>query len=90
MTAPDRDARVDGEIAAPLRAASAGPDELHAARLAAAIDAALDREDSARDIRRRSGITEGPRRRWRVVAVAAVAAAVDVAAAAAAVAANGV
>ena len=71
-----RRARVDAEIAAPLREASPGVDELHRARLVSAIDAALDREDSARDIRRRSGITEGPRRRWRVVAVAAVAAAV--------------
>ena len=60
-----RRARVDTEIAAPLREASPDVDELHRARLVSAIDAALDREDSARDIRRRSGITEGPRRRWR-------------------------
>lgn len=71
-----RRTRVDAEIAAPLREASPGVDELHRARLVSAIDAALDREDSARDVRRRSGITEGPRRRWRLVAIAAVAAAV--------------
>jgi hypothetical protein len=76
MSSNERHARVDAEIAAPLREASPGVDELHRARLVSAIDAALDREDSARDIRRRSGITEGPRRRWRFVAVTAVAAAV--------------
>jgi len=75
MTAPDRDARVDGEIAAPLRAASAGPDELHAARLAAAIDAALDREDGERAARRQRA-AQGPATRRRRVVAGAVAAAV--------------
>src|SRR6185503_3844464 len=75
MIVPDRDARVDSEIAAPLRAASAGPDELHAARLAAAIDAALDREDGERAARRQRA-AQGPATRRRRVVAGAVAAAV--------------
>ena len=69
MNASERDARVEAEIAAPLREASPALDELHRARLMSAIDAALDREDEARPTRvagrdRRAAA----RRRWRIVA----------------------
>jgi ferric-dicitrate binding protein FerR (iron transport regulator) len=44
MNATDRAARVESEIVAPLRRAGAELDELHRARLASAIEAALDRD----------------------------------------------
>ena len=54
MSTNDRLARVDGEIAAPLRETSPAVDELHRARLVSAIDGVLDREDADRDARRRA------------------------------------
>jgi ferric-dicitrate binding protein FerR (iron transport regulator) len=74
MSTNERLARVDTEIAAPLRDASPAVDELHRARLVSAIDGVLDREDAARDARRRAK-AQRPRRRWPIVAGAAVAAA---------------
>ena len=74
MSTNDRLARVDGEIAAPLRETSPAVDELHRARLVSAIDALLDREDADRDARRRAK-AQRPRWRWRIVAGAAVVAA---------------
>jgi len=76
MNARDRDARVEAEIAAPLREASPAVDDLHRARLTSAIEAALDSEDEDRRTRRR-GAPYSPRsrRRWQIVAVGAVAAA---------------
>jgi len=47
MSGRERDARVDAEIAAPLRAVSPALDEIHRARLASAIEAALDGADEA-------------------------------------------
>ena len=47
MNAAERDARVDTEIAAPLRGAVSRLDELHRARLAVAIEAALNRDATA-------------------------------------------
>ncbi len=44
MNAADRDARVDAEVVTPLREVTASLDELHRARLASAIEAALDRD----------------------------------------------
>jgi ferric-dicitrate binding protein FerR (iron transport regulator) len=73
MSTNERFARVDNEIAAPLREASPAVDELHRARLLSAIDGALDREDADREARRTNG--QRPRGRWRIVAGAAVAAA---------------
>jgi ferric-dicitrate binding protein FerR (iron transport regulator) len=74
MKADDLSARVDTEIAAPLRDVNPGVDELHRARLVSAIDAALDSEDRARAERRRATATGGrARRRWAIVAVGAVA-----------------
>ena len=75
MTARERDARVESEIAAPLREASAAVDDLHRARLTSAIEAALDGEDDDRRTRRRGApYTPRSRRRWQMVAVGAVAA----------------
>ncbi|HLK91394.1 MAG TPA: FecR domain-containing protein [Polyangia bacterium] len=62
MKARERDARVEAEVAAPLREVSPALDELHRARLASAIEAALDREDEAVVAARSSG----GRGRWRV------------------------
>ncbi|HEY7376662.1 MAG TPA: FecR family protein [Polyangia bacterium] len=76
MSAADRDARVEAEIAAPLRDAEPAVDELHRARLVGAIDAALDREDAARAARRDGAARDPrPRRRARLVAAAVAAAA---------------
>ena len=61
MSARERDARVEAEIAAPLRAASPALDELGRARLAATIEATLDREDARMAVRRATGV--GRRRR---------------------------
>ena len=74
MSTNDRLARVDGEIAAPLRETSPAVDELHRARLVSAIDGVLDREDADRDARRRAK-AQPPRWRWRMVAAAVVVAA---------------
>jgi hypothetical protein len=54
MNAGDRDARIDADFAAPLRDAAPALDELHRARLAGAIEAALDLEDQAAPARRRA------------------------------------
>jgi ferric-dicitrate binding protein FerR (iron transport regulator) len=62
MSVRERDARVEAEIAAPLRAATQALDELGHARLASAIEATLDREDAETEARR----TSGGGRRWRV------------------------
>jgi ferric-dicitrate binding protein FerR (iron transport regulator) len=62
MNVRERDARVEAEIAAPLRAATPALDELGQARLASAIEATLDREDAATEARRTSG--GGRRRVW--------------------------
>jgi ferric-dicitrate binding protein FerR (iron transport regulator) len=74
MSTDERVARVEAEIAAPLRETSLGVDELHRARLVSGIDAVLDREDADRDARLRTK-AQRPRRRWRIVAGVAVAAA---------------
>ena len=75
MSAPERDARVEAEVAAPLREASVAVDDLHRARLTSAIEAALDGEDEDRKTRRRGAPYTAPaRRRWQIVAVGAVAA----------------
>ena len=66
------DDRLEGEIAAPLRELNAVPDEVHRARLSAAIDAALDRDQPARQAPGRLGA--------RPVALAAIAAALVAAA----------
>jgi ferric-dicitrate binding protein FerR (iron transport regulator) len=73
MNAPERDARVETEIAAPLREASVAVDDLHRARLTSAIESALDSEDEDRRTRRR-GAPYAPRsrRRWQIAAVGAV------------------
>lgn len=76
MNAADRDTRVESEIVAPLREAGAELDELHRARLASAIEAALDRDA----VRARDADKSGRGRRawlWRagVAASAALAAA---------------
>jgi ferric-dicitrate binding protein FerR (iron transport regulator) len=47
MNAADRDARMDADVVTPLREATASLDELHRARLASAIEAALDRDAHA-------------------------------------------
>ena len=74
MSARERDARVEAEIVAPLRAASPALDELGRARLAATIEATLDREDARMAVRRATGV--GRRRRvWISTAGIAVAAA---------------
>ena len=76
MRAPERDARVEAEIAARLRGVSPDLDELHRARLVSAIDATLDREDEARAERRRRAETgAGPGWRGKRIFVAAGAAA---------------
>ena len=78
MNGREREARVEAEIAAPLRAANPALDELGQARLASAIEAMLDREDAALAARRAAG----GGRRWRLrsatagMAVAAALAAV--------------
>jgi hypothetical protein len=71
MNARERDARVEAEIAAPLRALSPTLDELHRARLESAIEATLQREDAA-------AVEVGGGRRWRrwISAAGVVAAAV--------------
>jgi ferric-dicitrate binding protein FerR (iron transport regulator) len=74
MSTNDPLARVDTEIAAPLRETSPAVDELHRARLVSAIDGVLDREDADRDARRRAK-AQRPRRRWPIIAAAAVVAA---------------
>jgi len=61
MKASERDARVETEIAAPLREVGPVPDELHRARLASAIEMALDREDQAVAAAQAAGSG-----RWRV------------------------
>ena len=75
MNAGDRDVRVETEIAAPLREARPALDDVGRARLTSSIDAALEREDLARETRR-SGTTHGwwTRRRWGIVAAGAAAA----------------
>jgi len=75
MSATDRGARVDAEIAAPLREASPGLDDLHRARLASAIEGALDREDQAREAAHGSALPPRRRRWWMVAAVGGMAAA---------------
>jgi hypothetical protein len=55
MSASERDARVETEIAAPLRQVRPALDELHRARLTSAIEGALDREDEAIAARRAPG-----------------------------------
>ena len=47
MKAADRDSRIENELVAPLREARPTLDELHRARLAGAIEAALDLEKHA-------------------------------------------
>jgi len=47
MKAADRDSRIENELVAPLREARPTLDELHRARLAGAIEAALDLEKQA-------------------------------------------
>lgn len=59
MNGRERDARVEAEIAAPLRALSPTLDELHRARLESAIEATLQREDEA-------AVGVGGGRRWRL------------------------
>ncbi len=71
MNARERDARVETEIAAPLREVSPVSDELHRARLASAIETALDREDQAAADGRASG---GGRRRVSISTVGIAAA----------------
>jgi ferric-dicitrate binding protein FerR (iron transport regulator) len=71
MKASEREARVETEITAPLRQVSPMPDELHRARLASAIEVALDREDEAVAAGRAAG--GGRRRLW--IAAAGIAAA---------------
>jgi ferric-dicitrate binding protein FerR (iron transport regulator) len=61
MSAREREARVETEIAAPLREACPALDELGRARLASAIEAALDREDASAATHR----APGDRQRWR-------------------------
>jgi ferric-dicitrate binding protein FerR (iron transport regulator) len=60
MKSREHDARVETEIAAPLREACPALDEVGRARLASTIEATLDREDAAVAARR----TPGDRRRW--------------------------
>jgi ferric-dicitrate binding protein FerR (iron transport regulator) len=73
MSARERDARVETEIAVPLREASPALDELHRARLASALEVALDREDEAVAAGRSSG--SGRSRLWiSAVGLAAAAA----------------
>jgi ferric-dicitrate binding protein FerR (iron transport regulator) len=79
VKAAERDARVEAEIAAPLRGASADLDELHRARLVSAIDATLDREDEARAERRRRAETGAPGWRGKRIFLGAGAAAAVVA-----------
>jgi len=75
MNARERDARVETEIVAALRDVSPALDEIHRARLTSGIDAALDEADRVRAARR-DETADAPRtrRRWGLVAVAAVAA----------------
>jgi hypothetical protein len=75
MNATDRDARVEAEIAAPLREAGPVIDDLRRARLESAIERALDGEDRDRRTRRRGApYSAGSRRLWPIVAVGAGAA----------------
>lgn len=74
MSAIDRGARVEADIAAPLREASPGLDDLHRARLASAIEGAVDREDEAREAQRRRALEPRRGRWWMVAAAAGVAA----------------
>ena len=79
MTAADRDARVEDEIAAPLRAAVAELDELHRARLASAIETALDRDargGRTRQAAQRGGAPRAWLRRASIAVSAALAAAI--------------
>jgi hypothetical protein len=70
MNARERDARVEAEIAAPLRAVNSTLDELHRARLESAIEAMVRREAVA-------AIAGGGGRRWRFwISTAGVVAAV--------------
>ncbi len=73
MKATERGTRVEAEVAGPLREAGAGLDDLRRARLAAAIEEALDGEDEARAEKRRRESDPRRRRRWRVAAATAVA-----------------
>jgi hypothetical protein len=83
MNAANRDTRVDTEIVAPLRGAGSGLDDLHRARLASAIEAALDRHVPAEQAMKRAAWVGGARRRvWLgragIAASAALAAAIAV------------
>jgi hypothetical protein len=79
MNAIERDARVDTEIAAPLRGAVSRLDELHRARLAAAIEAALNRDAAAvRAVKLGGALESAWLRRAGMAAAAVVAAAIAV------------